>query len=98
MDNIADWNHRPEPDRLFITVAGAAISLQDLRHLDPGFHEVFRDQLSYHAMVEVVGGRRYVLLQDQVILKNVSACCLPWSWSALYWHWHWRSLGWICIG
>ena len=31
----------------------------------PGFHEVFREQLSYHAMVEVVDGRRYVLLQDQ---------------------------------
>jgi signal transduction histidine kinase len=26
---------------------------------------VFRDQLSYHAMVEIVDGRRYVLLQDQ---------------------------------
>jgi signal transduction histidine kinase len=38
---------------------------KDLRHLDPGFHEVFREQLSYHAMVEVVDGRRYVLLQDQ---------------------------------
>ena len=38
---------------------------KDLRHLTPGFHEVFREHLSYHAMVEVVDGRHYVLLQDQ---------------------------------
>ena len=67
MDNIADWNHRPEPDQLFYYSGGRGdFALpKDLRHLDPGFHEVFRDQLSYHAMVEVVDGRRYVLLQDQ---------------------------------
>ncbi|NMY68495.1 HAMP domain-containing sensor histidine kinase [Pseudomonas sp. WS 5414] len=67
MDNVADWNHRPEPDQLFYYSGGRGdFELpKDLRHLDPGFHEVFREQLSYHAMVEVVDGRRYVLLQDQ---------------------------------
>ncbi|AKA22871.1 sensor histidine kinase [Pseudomonas chlororaphis] len=67
MDNVSDWSHRPEPDQLFYFSGGRGdFELpKDLRHLDPGFHEVFREQLSYHAMVEVVDGRRYVLLQDQ---------------------------------
>ncbi|MFF7708170.1 ATP-binding protein [Pseudomonas sp. NPDC007930] len=67
MDSISDWNHRPEPDQLFYFSGGPAdFELpKDLRHLDPGFHEVFRGDLSYHAMVQVVDGRRYVLLQDQ---------------------------------
>lgn len=67
MDNVSDWSHRPEPDQLFYFSGGPGdFELpKDLRHLDPGFHEVFREQLSYHAMVEVVDGRRYVLLQDQ---------------------------------
>ncbi|UDI91821.1 MULTISPECIES: HAMP domain-containing sensor histidine kinase [unclassified Pseudomonas] len=67
MDNVSDWSHRPEPDQLFYFSGGPGdFELpKDLRHLDSGFHEVFREQLSYHAMVEVVDGRRYVLLQDQ---------------------------------
>ncbi|MGE7959117.1 sensor histidine kinase [Pseudomonas sp. NPDC089530] len=67
MDNVSDWSHRPEPDQLFYFSGGRGdFELpKDLRHLAPGFHEVFREQLSYHAMVEVVDGRRYVLLQDQ---------------------------------
>lgn len=67
MDSISDWNHRPEPDQLFYFSGGQGdFELpKDLRHLSPGFHEVFRGDLSYHAMVQVVDGRRYVLLQDQ---------------------------------
>lgn len=67
MDSVTDWSHRPEPDQLFYFSGGPGdFQLpKDLRHLQPGFHEVFRDHLSYHAMVEVVDGRRYVLLQDQ---------------------------------
>jgi len=67
MDSVNDWNHRPEPDQLFYFSNGPGdFELpKDLRHLEPGFHEVFRGDLSYHAMVEVVDGRRYVLLQDQ---------------------------------
>ncbi|WP_407312084.1 sensor histidine kinase [Pseudomonas sp. nanlin1] len=67
MDSVSDWTHRPEPDQLFYVSGGHGdFALpKDLRHLDPGFHEVFRGDLSYHAMVEVVDGRRYVLLQDQ---------------------------------
>ncbi len=67
MDNVMDWSHRPEPDQLFYFSGGPGdFQLpKDLRHLEPGFHEVFRENLSYHAMVEIVDGRRYVLLQDQ---------------------------------
>jgi len=67
MDSVSDWSHRPRPDQLFYFSGGRDdFELpKDLRHLDKGFHEVFRDQLSYHAMVEIVDGRRYVLLQDQ---------------------------------
>ncbi|EXF92533.1 histidine kinase [Pseudomonas fluorescens HK44] len=67
MDSMADWNHRPEPDQLFYFSGGPGdFDLpRDLRHLNAGFHEVFREQLSYHAIVEIVDGRRYVLLQDQ---------------------------------
>ncbi|MDU9036795.1 sensor histidine kinase [Pseudomonas corrugata] len=67
MDSVSDWSHRPEPDQLFYFSGGQGdFELpKDLRHLEPGFHEVFREQLSYHAMVEIVDGRHYVLLQDQ---------------------------------
>ncbi len=67
MDSVEDWSHRPEPDQLFYFSGGRGdFELpKDLRHLEPGFHEVFRESLSYHAMVEVIDGRRYVLLQDQ---------------------------------
>jgi signal transduction histidine kinase len=67
MDSVSDWSHRPEPDQLFYYSNGAGdYDLPaDLRDLDPGFHEVFRGEFSYHAMVEIVDGRHYVLLQDQ---------------------------------
>ena len=67
MDTVEDWRHRPEPDQLFYFSGGPGdFELpKDLRHLEPGFHDVFREALSYHAMVEVIDGRRYVLLQDQ---------------------------------
>jgi signal transduction histidine kinase len=67
MDSVSDWSHRPEPDQLFYFSGGPGdFELpKDLRHLDSGFHEIFREQLSYHAMVEIVDGRHYVLLQDQ---------------------------------
>ncbi|WP_397451482.1 sensor histidine kinase [Pseudomonas sp. NA-150] len=67
MDSVSDWNHRPEPDQLFYFSNGRGdFALpKDLRSLDSGFHEVFRGDISYHAMVEIVDGRRYVLLQDQ---------------------------------
>lgn len=66
-DNLEQWSHTPEPNQLFYFSGGAdEYHLpHDLKHLSPGFHEVFRGPLSYHAMVKLVDGRRYVLLQDQ---------------------------------
>jgi signal transduction histidine kinase len=67
MDNMDDWHPRPEADQLFYFSGGRGdFALpDDVADLSPGFHEVFRGENSYHAMVRLVDGRRYVLLQDQ---------------------------------
>ena len=66
-DRVEDWRHRPEKDELFYADDGVAdvAMVDDLKGLRPGFQEFFRGQRSYYAMVESVGGRRYVLLRDQ---------------------------------
>jgi signal transduction histidine kinase len=66
-DRIEDWRHRPDKDELFYAEDGigdVAMS-DDLKELKPGFQEFFRGKKAYYAMVESVGGRRYVLLRDQ---------------------------------
>ncbi|MCY1286936.1 Adaptive-response sensory-kinase SasA [compost metagenome] len=67
METMDDWRQRPEPEQLFYFSGGQyGFDLpDDLKDLGPGFHEVFREELSYHAFVRVVDGRTYVLLQDQ---------------------------------
>ncbi|RJG11821.1 sensor histidine kinase [Pseudomonas cavernicola] len=67
MESMDEWRLRPEPEQLFYFSGGREeFTLpEDLKELAPGFHEVFRDELSYHAFVREVDGRRYVLLQDQ---------------------------------
>ena len=67
MEDMADWRHEPEPGQFFYFDGGHGdFALpHDLRKLERGFHEVFRDERSFHAFVQVVDGRRYVLLQDQ---------------------------------
>jgi signal transduction histidine kinase len=67
MENMDDWRHRPEPRQLFHFSGGPGdFTLpEDLRELPPGFSEVFREQRAYHAFVQLVDGRRYVLLEDQ---------------------------------
>ena len=37
----------------------------DLKGFEPGFHQLVQDKVSYYAMVDVVDGRRYVLLRDR---------------------------------
>ncbi|WP_043308741.1 HAMP domain-containing sensor histidine kinase [Pseudomonas sp. ML96] len=67
MESMDDWRHVPEPGQLFYFSDGRddfALPA-DLGELAPGFHEVFRDDISYHAFMELVDGRRYLLLQDQ---------------------------------
>lgn len=67
MDTMDEWRAQPRPDQLFHFTAGEEeFALPtDLVELDEGFHEVFRGEQAWHAMVRLVDGRRYVLLQDQ---------------------------------
>lgn len=67
MESIDDWRHRPEPGQLFYFSDGHGdFALpEELQDLTQGFHEVYRDDRSYHGFVQLVDGRRYVLLQDQ---------------------------------
>ena len=67
MESMSDWRHEPEPGQLFYFSGGlGAFALPaDLQELSPGFHEVFREDKSFHGFVQLVDGRRYVLLQDQ---------------------------------
>ncbi|MBM7061646.1 HAMP domain-containing histidine kinase [Pseudomonas sp. UL073] len=72
METMEDWKLHPEPGQLFYFSGGQddfALP-HDLKHLKPGFHEVFRGELSYHAFVRLVDGRHYVLLQDQSEFEN----------------------------
>jgi signal transduction histidine kinase len=71
-DNIEDWRHRPEKGELFYAddgIGDVAMS-DDLKNLEPGFHEFFRGKNGYYAMVTTVGDRRYVLLRDQREFKK----------------------------
>ncbi|MDG9922018.1 MULTISPECIES: HAMP domain-containing sensor histidine kinase [unclassified Pseudomonas] len=67
MESIDEWRHRPEPGQLFYFSDGhGEFALpEELQDLSPGFHEVYREDTSYHGFVQLVDGRRYVLLQDQ---------------------------------
>lgn len=67
MDDVANWNHRPEKDSFFYVQDGIGLfAMPDiLKPLPPGFHKVVKDNTSYYAMVDVVDGRQYVLLRDQ---------------------------------
>ncbi|HEY6611677.1 MAG TPA: HAMP domain-containing sensor histidine kinase [Pseudomonas sp.] len=67
MDSMDEWRSQPQPDQLFHFTDGPeefALPV-DLQGLGEGFHEVFRRDSAWHAMVRLVDGRRYVLLQDQ---------------------------------
>lgn len=67
MESMSDWRHEPEPGQLFYFSGGQDdFALPpDLQELSLGFHEVFRGDKAFHGYVQVVDGRRYVLLQDQ---------------------------------
>lgn len=67
MDSMDDWRTRPQMDQIFYFDGGQGdFQLpEDVKDLSPGFHEVFRGDRAFHAMVERVDGRQYVLMQDQ---------------------------------
>jgi len=67
MDDVSNWSHRPEKDSLFFVqdASGVLEMPDDLKGFEPGFHQLVQDKVSYYAMVDVVDGRRYVLLRDR---------------------------------
>ncbi len=67
MESMDDWRPQPQANQLFYFNDGPEeFALPaDLQSLTEGFHQVFRGDASYHAMVRQVDDRRYVLLQDQ---------------------------------
>jgi hypothetical protein len=92
MDSVEDWSHRPEPDQLFYFSGGPRRfrTAQGLRHLEPGFHEVFRDALSYHAMVEsrrraslrpAARPERFRRARARAVCRGAGrALCSAWRW------------------
>lgn len=67
MESMDEWRAQPRPDQQFHFTGGVeefALPV-DVAALGEGFHEVFRGEQAWHAMVRQVDGRRYVLLQDQ---------------------------------
>ncbi|MGE7955868.1 sensor histidine kinase [Pseudomonas sp. NPDC089530] len=71
-ENAEQWPHRPDRDELFFVQDGAAnLSLPpSLSTLPEGFQEVVFEGQPYFAMSRSVDGRRYVLLRDQISLKQ----------------------------
>ncbi|MFJ3485359.1 sensor histidine kinase [Pseudomonas sp. NPDC090202] len=67
LENADEWHHRPEKGELFYADDGVGdlAMTDDLKGMEPGYHEFLRDKKAYFAMVEEVNGRRYVLLRDQ---------------------------------
>ncbi len=51
---------------------------------------VFRGPLSYHAMIEVVDGRHYALLQDQSDFEERERVLFAVVRSVSFWPWRWR--------
>jgi signal transduction histidine kinase len=72
MDDISLWSHTPEKSELFFFEGGqGAMALTaQLASLPLGFQEIRFDGDDFYAMVEAVGGRKYVLLRDQESLEQ----------------------------
>jgi signal transduction histidine kinase len=72
MDDISQWSHKPEKSELFFFEGGQgplALTRQ-LAALPIGFQEIKFHGDDFYAMVEAVGGRKYVLLRDQESLEQ----------------------------
>lgn len=72
LDNRDAWVHRPEKDELFYVQDGREdLALPaNLEALPRGFHEIGEGDNGYYAAVEVVDGRKYVLLRNQQSLMQ----------------------------
>lgn len=67
VETVDEWRAEPQPGQLFYFSGGhdEFAMPPDLAGFGEGFHEVFRGEQSFHAMVRIVGDRHYILLQDQ---------------------------------
>lgn len=65
--DLGDLNRLTHPDQsLYVAdLRDLQVLPEALRELGEGFHEVFPGPFAYHAIVRDIGGRRYILLQDQ---------------------------------
>jgi signal transduction histidine kinase len=72
MDDIGHWSHKPEKSELFFVEGGRGpLALtEQLAALPAGFQEIKFYGDDFYAMVELVGGRKYVLLRDQESLEQ----------------------------
>ncbi|WP_439821582.1 sensor histidine kinase [Pseudomonas sp. HLG18] len=72
MEDINRWSHQPEKSELFFFEDGPGpmALIPSLAALAPGFQEISFNGDDFFAMVEVVGGRKYVLLRDQESLEH----------------------------
>jgi len=72
MEDINRWSHQPEKSELFFFEGGPGpmALIPSLAALAPGFQEISFNGDDFFAMVEVVGGRKYVLLRDQESLEH----------------------------
>ncbi|WP_065257295.1 sensor histidine kinase [Pseudomonas bananamidigenes] len=72
MEDIDRWSHQPEKGELFFFEGGPGpmALIPSLAALLPGFQEIRFNGDDFFAMVEVVGGRKYVLLRDQESLEQ----------------------------
>ncbi|WP_323160484.1 HAMP domain-containing sensor histidine kinase [Pseudomonas fluorescens] len=72
MEDINRWSHQPEKSELFFFEGGPGpmALIPSLAALAPGFQEISFNGDDFFAMVEVVSGRKYVLLRDQESLEH----------------------------
>ncbi|MGV8918128.1 MAG: sensor histidine kinase [Pseudomonas sp.] len=72
VDSVDNWRHRPQKNEWFYVEGGVGdLALtSDLKILPAGFQEITRDNEAYYAMVDVVSGRKYVLLRDELRLEK----------------------------
>jgi signal transduction histidine kinase len=72
MDSTSEWSHQPEKDELFFYQGGQGLMAMDptLEALTPGFQEIQYQGEDFYAMAGEVNGQKYVLLRNQLSLKQ----------------------------
>lgn len=67
VESVDEWHAQPRADQQFYVSQGPERLAMpaDLQSLPAGFHEIYRAQRAFYAVVRVIDQRHYVLLQDQ---------------------------------